>query len=71
MFHLTILLTVEEAICMSGNRVNDYKNLENREKFYVRVFEQWHAKMDDDQTRLNTLEELRNWRREMVETYYF
>jgi len=62
---------LEEAICMSGKHIAEYKNLEDSETFYTRVFNQWHSNMDCDINRLNTLGKLRDWRREMLELYYF
>jgi hypothetical protein len=68
---LLIIGLLSEAVWMSCNHCKDYPKLEESVDFFQKLFEKWHANMDDDQTRLDTLTELRIWRREMIDLYYF
>ena len=60
-----------ESVWMACNRCKDYPKLEESVDFFKKTFDQWHNNMDDDQTRLDVLTKLREWRREMIELYYF
>lgn len=60
-----------EAIWMAGNKCSDYPKLEESLAFYENNFKQWYSNMDDDTTRVNVLNKLREWRRDMIQTYYF
>jgi hypothetical protein len=68
---LLIESMLSEAVWMACDHCGDYKNLEESVDFFKELFKQWHSNMDDDTTRLSTLSKLRDWRREMVEIYYF
>ena len=61
----------EESVWMAGNRCKDYPKLEESLDFCKKSFDKWYKNMDDDKTRLDTLTQLRNWRRDMVNLYYF
>ena len=60
-----------EGIWMAGNHCKDYPKLEESVDFFQKQFDKWHKNMDDDQVRLDALTQLREWRREMVDLYYF
>jgi hypothetical protein len=60
-----------EGIWMAGNHCKDYPKLEESVDFFKKLFDKWHKNMDDEQTRLVSLTQLREWRREMVDLYYF
>lgn len=62
---------LEEAIWMSGTKCCDYPELESSKKFYSDLFEEWRVGMNHDEKRLEALNQLRDWRRKMVEIYYF
>ena len=61
----------DESVWMACNKCKDYPKLEESEEFIKGLFKKWHANMDDEETRLDTLTKLREWRREMVDLYYF
>ena len=60
-----------EALQMAGDHPEKYPKLEESLQLHQRLFEVWHAHMDDDEVRLETLARYREWRREMVQLYYF
>jgi hypothetical protein len=62
---------LSEAIWMSCDKCKDFPKLEESLKFHESIYEQWYANMNDNDTRLNVLTKLRDWRREIVELYYF
>lgn len=62
---------IEEGIWMACNTCKEYPKLEESEGFIKGLFKEWHSNMDDDKTRLDVLTKLRDWRREMVDLYYF
>lgn len=62
---------LEEAIWMACKNCDKYPNLKESLTFYNQLFETWRKQMDDQQTRLNTLQELRTWRQQMIRLYYF
>ena len=68
---LLIISLLEESVWMACNRCKDYPKLEESLEFFKKLFEKWHSNMDDDETRLYVLTELRNWRRMMIDLYYF
>lgn len=68
---LLIEALLEEAVWMSCDRCKDYPKLEESVGFFKKLFDQWYKNMDDEDTRLDVLSKLRDWRREMVELYYF
>jgi hypothetical protein len=41
------------------------------DRFYNSVFNEWHQDMENDSTRLKTLQVLREWRQDMITKYYF
>ena len=59
---------LEEAIWMAGS--NDYPQLSESLKFYEPVFQAWFRATDDEKIRLDTLEKLRLWRRDMSDIYF-
>lgn len=70
--HYTISIAlIEESIWMAGNHCKDYPKLEESLDFFKKQFDKWYKNMDDEQTRLDSLTQLREWRREMVDLYYF
>lgn len=68
---LLIESLLEEAVWMACTSFKDYPKLEESAELIKKLFKLWHAHMDDNQTRLNVLSELRDWRREAVDLYYF
>ena len=68
---LIIEASLMEGVWMACNRCADYPKLEESVDFFKNLFKEWHANMDDDKIRLDTLTKLREWRREMVDLYYF
>lgn len=69
-----LLLTqayLSEAKWMACENCDKYPLLEESIKFYDEVFTEWHANMDNEEIRLNTLTKLRDWRRKMIDIYYF
>lgn len=68
---LVIIGLLQEAVWMAGNHCKDYPKLEESVDFFKKLFDKWHKNMDDDQTRLDSLTQLRSWRRDMVDLYYF
>ena len=56
---------------MSCEKCRDYPLLEESAQFFDDVFEEWHASMDEEKTRLATLSKMRDWRRKAIEVYYF
>jgi hypothetical protein len=62
---------LEEGVWMSCKRCAEYPKLEESVEFFKNLFKEWHDKMDDEKTRLEVLDKLRSWRREMVDLYYF
>lgn len=62
---------LDEAVWMAGCSCKEYPNLEESLEFYENNFQKWHKNMDDDENRLQVLEELRAWRQKMIELYYF
>lgn len=62
---------LSEAVWMSCKRCSEYPKLEESVEFFKKLFKEWHEKMDDEKTRLEVLDKLRQWRREMVDLYYF
>lgn len=68
---LVIIGILEEAVWMAGNHCKDYPKLEESVDFFKKLFDKWHKNMDDKEIILDTLTQLREWRREMVDLYYF
>lgn len=68
---LLIISLLEEAVWMAGKRCKDYPKLEESVDFFKKLFDRWHKNMDDEQTRLDSLTQVREWRQEMVDLYYF
>lgn len=68
---LLIEALLEEGVWMSCKHCKEYPNLEESDVFFKKLFEEWHSNMDDEKTRLETLSKLRDWRRTMVDLYYF
>jgi hypothetical protein len=62
---------ISEAIWMAQDKVGKYPKLEESCGFYNDVFKKWKDNMDDDTTRLETLNQLREWRQKMIDLYYF
>lgn len=62
---------LEEAVWMSCKRCKEYPKLEESVDLFKAMFQQWHSNMDDEKTRLDVLTKLRDWRRNMVDLYYF
>jgi uncharacterized protein YxeA len=60
-----------EGVWMAGNHCKDYPKLEESVDFFKKLFDKWHKNMDDKQIILDTLTQLRIWRRDMVDLYYF
>lgn len=60
-----------EGIWMAGKQCKDYPKLEESADFFKNLFDKWHKNMDDKEIILDTLTQLREWRREMVDLYYF
>ena len=60
-----------EATWIAGSNVHKYPKLEESLAFHQALFKYWHADMINDEVRLKTLADLREWRREMMELYYF
>ena len=60
-----------EGLQMAGNHPEKYPGLESSLQLNQEAFDMWHANMDDDKIRLETLEKLREWRRKMIDLYYF
>lgn len=69
--YLINISLIQEAIWMAGKRCKDYPKLEESADFFKKQFDKWHKNMDNDQVRLDALTQLREWRREMVDLYYF
>lgn len=68
---LLIEALLEEGVWMSCKRCAEYPKLEESVEIFKRLFKQWHDNMDDEKIRLEVLASLRDWRREMVDLYYF
>ena len=62
---------LNEAIWMAGEKCKEYAKLEESETFYNNLFNEWKSNMENDEVRLDVLSKLREWRREMIELYYF
>jgi hypothetical protein len=62
---------LEEAVWMACKNCKDYPKLEESVKLFNDVFEQWHKKMDDDDTRTDVLAKIRQWRQDMINLYFF
>lgn len=62
---------LQESIWMAGCNCMKYPKLEESLQFYQDVFNKWRDHMDDDEVRLDSLTKLREWRREMIDLYYF
>lgn len=62
---------LEEAVWMAGSKCDTFPMLAESVGFYNSVFDDWYAAMDDKEARLQQLDRLREWRRQMVEGYYF
>jgi hypothetical protein len=62
---------LQEAITMASKNIDQFPELENSLLFFKAVFEKWSANKDVDETRLETLSELRSWRQKMIRIYYF
>lgn len=62
---------LEEAVWMACDRCKEYPKLEDSVRFFDELFKQWYAGMDSEETRVDVLTQLRSWRREMVDLYYF
>ena len=62
---------LQEAIQMAGNTCDRYPKLEESLGIHESLFKVWGAQKDDDGIRLDTLEKLRQWRREVLRLYYF
>jgi hypothetical protein len=60
---------LDEAIWMAGQSVGTYPKLVESQSFYRLLYDSWHSNMDDDAVRLVTLDKLRAWRRDMIDTY--
>lgn len=69
--YLISIAYLSEGIWMAGNKCKSYPKLEDSLKFYEDNFKQWYSDMDNDTNRLNALENLREWRRDMIQLYYF
>ena len=69
-FLLSIAL-LEEAVWMASTNISNITNLDSSLDFYNSTFEFWHKDMESDEIRLQTLAKMRDWRREMMEEYYF
>jgi hypothetical protein len=68
---LLIESLLTEGVWMACNRCKEYPKLEESVDFIKKLFNEWHSNMEDDKTRLNALSKLRDWRRVMVDLYYF
>jgi hypothetical protein len=68
---LLVEALLEEGVWMAGKRCADYPKLEESVDFFKKLFIEWHSNMDDEKNRLEVLAKLRDWRREMVDLYYF
>ena len=62
---------LQEAVWMACKRCAEYPKLEESVEFFKKLFNEWHSNMDDEKNRLEVLAKLRDWRREMVDLYYF
>jgi hypothetical protein len=62
---------LEEAIWMAGKDIDKYPQLSSSESSYNDMFKKWNANKEDDKVRLDTLTSLREWRRKMLDLYYF
>ena len=62
---------LQEGLQMAGDHPEKFPRLESSLQFHQSVFDKWHANMDDEKVRLETLEKLREWRRQMIDLYYF
>lgn len=60
-----------EGIWMAGKQCKDYPKLEKSADFFKTLFDKWHKNMENEEIILDTLTQLREWRREMVNLYYF
>lgn len=69
-FLISIAL-LEEAEWMACKDCNKYPMLIDSKVFFKKIFKEWHAKMDDDATRLEALAQIREWRQKCVRLYYF
>lgn len=68
-FLISIAL-LDEAIWMAGDQLHLYPSLQPSKTLFNRLFTQWHAHMDDHQVRLETLQQLRTWRQEIIKAVY-
>lgn len=68
---LLIESLLQEGVWMACKRCDEYPKLEESVDFFKKLFKEWHDKMNDEKTRLEVLAKLRDWRREMVDLYYF
>ena len=62
---------LSEAVWMAADKTKQYPLLEETVPFYNSIFDDWYANMDNDETRLQILAKLRDWRRKAIELYYF
>jgi hypothetical protein len=62
---------LSEAKWMACSNCDKYPLLEESIELFDKVFKEWHANMDDDNIRLSTLTKIRDWRRKMIDIYYF
>ena len=62
---------LEEGIWTAGCKCREYFMLEESLPFYNDVFNVWKVHKDSDDVRLETLTKLREWRRKMIDAYYF
>lgn len=62
---------LEEGIWMACKNCEKYPKLKESLSFYNVLFEKWYKNMEDQETRLQTLQELRAWRQDMIRLYYF
>lgn len=60
---------IEEALWMACGK--KYDNLEESLTFFKQIFKTWEENKDSDEIKLETLTQIRDWRRSMIEKYYF
>lgn len=62
---------LDEAVWMAGNKVKQYPMLVDSVSLNKTLFKKWHSNMDNEDVCLEILTTLREWRRDLVEKYYF